>query len=157
MIVFPGEPQFGPDPGRRVPDRPTAFGVCAREGLIAVVNIVRPGGAYTDLPGGGLDPGEEPTAALVREFGEETGLVVEAGPLLARAAQFLTRVDGEIVDNRSWLYEARWIAAAPALKIESDHTLDWIAPLDALRRLRLENHVWAVAAWLRLARRTALA
>lgn len=34
------------------------------------------------LPGGGLDHGEEPTAGLVREFDEETGLAVVPGRLL---------------------------------------------------------------------------
>jgi 8-oxo-dGTP pyrophosphatase MutT (NUDIX family) len=33
------------------------------------------------LPGGGIDHGEHPVAALQREFHEETGLDVEVGPL----------------------------------------------------------------------------
>jgi 8-oxo-dGTP diphosphatase len=36
------------------------------------------------------------------------------------------------------------------LKIEADHELVWLAPLDALLQLDRESHAWAVAAWLRL-------
>lgn len=35
-----------------------------------------------ELPGGQLDPGEQPADALVREFAEETGLAVRVGQLL---------------------------------------------------------------------------
>jgi 8-oxo-dGTP diphosphatase len=38
------------------------------------------------------------------------------------------------------------------LKIEDDHALVWLAPAEALVRLRHEAHAWAVAAWLRLKR-----
>jgi 8-oxo-dGTP diphosphatase len=33
------------------------------------------------LPGGGIDHGEDPRHAVVREFAEETGLAIEVGPL----------------------------------------------------------------------------
>jgi 8-oxo-dGTP diphosphatase len=53
-------PQFGePEPGRDYPDRPAAFAVIEREGRVAVVRVTfEDGGGRTDLPGGGLDPGE---------------------------------------------------------------------------------------------------
>jgi 8-oxo-dGTP diphosphatase len=38
---------------------------------------------------------------------------------------------------------------APDLKIEDDHSLVWLAPEEALRRLRHDSHAWAVACWLR--------
>lgn len=43
-----------------------------------------------ELPGGKLEPGEDPAACVVREMGEELGLRVRAGPLLD-----------------CWLYEVR--------------------------------------------------
>ncbi len=36
-----------------------------------------------DCPGGHLEPGERPEQALVREFEEELGIVVESGPPVA--------------------------------------------------------------------------
>jgi 8-oxo-dGTP diphosphatase len=38
------------------------------------------------------------------------------------------------------------------LKIEDDHTLIWLPPVEALARLRHDAHAWAVSAWLRLQR-----
>ena len=39
-------------------------------------------GGYWELPGGKIEPGETPRAALVREFQEELGLAIEPGEAL---------------------------------------------------------------------------
>lgn len=145
------EPQFGdPAVDRAYRDRPAAFGVLARNGRIAVVRIEKPEHpAWIDLPGGALDPGESEAEALVREFGEETGLGIEAGEPLGRAGQFFVNTDGEALNNLQKFFEARLVAEAPGLKIETDHTLAWIAPLEAIARLRHPSHAWAVALALR--------
>lgn len=149
-------PQFGaPQPGRAHSDRPTAFGVAECDGKVAVVHIVRPDGVYFDLPGGALDPGEDEAEALKREWGEETGLVVAPARLLGRGSQFMLKVDGEAVNNRAALFEARIAGADPALKIEDDHELRWLDPLEAVAALRHPLHAWAVALWLRARREDA--
>lgn len=144
-------PQFGrPDPGLDYADRPAAFGIALRDGRIAVVRIEKPdGGAWTDLPGGAIDPGEDASAAVVREFGEETGLRVAAGEAYARADQRFINTDGRAYNNRATFLEVRVLAEASDLKVEADHTLDWVAPETAVRILRHEAHAWAVTAWLR--------
>jgi 8-oxo-dGTP diphosphatase len=144
-------PQFGEAlAGRTYRDRPAAFGVLARAGLIAVVRVTKAGYApWIDLPGGALDAGEDDRRALVREFGEETGLAVAPGEFLGRADQFFINTDDVAYNNRSALFEALFQAEAPDLKIEEDHVLAWIAPLEAISRLRHGSHAWAVAAWLR--------
>jgi 8-oxo-dGTP diphosphatase len=143
--------QFGEhEPGVVYRDRHCAFGVAEREGRLALVRVQRAGEEpYFDLPGGALDEGEDEAAALVREFGEETGLKVSPGPLITRADQFMTKSDGQKLNNRSGLYRARIVGEDPGLKIEEDHTLVWLPPEEALQRLRHDSHAWAVACWLR--------
>ncbi len=146
----PGPLQFGRAPEGPPPrDRPAAFAVAAREGRIATALITRPEGTYTDLPGGALEDGEDDAAACVREFGEETGLVIRPLRLLGRASQFLRTVEGEPVNNRCALFEAECVGEDAALKTEPDHELRWLHPHDALRVLRHDAHAWAVATWLR--------
>jgi 8-oxo-dGTP diphosphatase len=151
VLVSQGPLQFGVQvPGQRYPDRPAAFGVAERDGKVAAVKVTRKGErSYFDLPGGGIDPGETSEAAVVREFGEETALVVQVGRLLGRANQYMVKSDGQPANNISTLFEAEITGEDAGLKIEADHELVWLDPLEAITRLRHESHAWAVAAWLR--------
>jgi 8-oxo-dGTP diphosphatase len=146
-----GPPQFGPrEPGVAYAERPCAYGVLPRaDGCIALVEVTRPEMRYFDLPGGAIDPGEDEPAALVREFGEETGLKTTAGRLIARARQYMRMADGRPVNNISGFYAVAGVGEDPSLKVEDDHALVWIEPTEAIRRLRHDGHAWAVAAWLR--------
>jgi 8-oxo-dGTP diphosphatase len=130
--------------------RPAAFGICERDGLIALVRVERSDDrTYHDLPGGAVDGVETEHQAVIREFGEETGLVIEPGDLIVRASQLFLKSDGEPVENEGGVYRVRLTGDAQALKIEDDHTLVWIDPHEAVVRLRHESHAWAVARWLR--------
>ena len=146
-------PQFGEaEPGAVYPDRPAAFAIVERDGLIALVEVQRIGrGLVLDLPGGGLDPGETAAEAAVRECGEEAGLVValDAEPFVL-ADHFFLHNDGAVRNTRGAFFVGRVLAEDAALKIEDDHELVWTAPDEALLRLDRESHVWAVVSWLRL-------
>lgn len=72
----------GPEP--HVRQRIGAYAICVRNGQILLSQLSeRTGwpGTWT-LPGGGIDHGEHPRDAVVRECWEETGLEVQVGPLL---------------------------------------------------------------------------
>ncbi|MDP1632951.1 MAG: NUDIX domain-containing protein [Caulobacter sp.] len=144
-------PQFGAPPSGQTPrERPAAFGVAERDGAIALVRI-RPagGGDWLDLPGGAIDPGEDELQALIREFGEETGLEIRAGRRITDFGQYFVLSSGEAVNNVASVHAVEVTGAAPALKIEADHELVWLDPTEAIRRLRHDGHAWAVARWLR--------
>ena len=144
-------PQFGqPHPVQESRDRPAAFGIAPRDGRIALVRVTYPDAPpFLDLPGGALDPGETAQEALIREFGEETGLKVLAEREIARADQYFLTKGDEPVNNRCIFFEARLAGEGPELKIEEDHELVWLEPDEAVRRLRHDAHAWGVAAWLR--------
>lgn len=144
-------PQFGERrAGRTYADRPAAFGILERDGQVAVVRIEKPDGAvWVDLPGGGVDPGETPEQGVVREYGEEAGLKVAVRESYAVADQFFVNTEGEAWNNRSTFFVLDLVAEDASLKIEDDHTLVWLSPLEAIASLRHDSHAWALAAWLR--------
>jgi 8-oxo-dGTP diphosphatase len=129
--------------------RPTAFGLLVHEGLLACVRIDRGKDSYLDLPGGARDGNESETEAVAREFREETGLRVAAEVRLTEAAQFVDKTDGRTVNNTGGFWTLRLLDPIQSGKIEDDHELVWLDPVEALTGLRHEAHAWAVAVWLR--------
>lgn len=63
-------------PGRTYTDRPGAYGVIRLGPDILLTEQAEPG-PELQLPGGGIDPGESPAAALRREAREETGWTIQ--------------------------------------------------------------------------------
>ncbi|MGH1559555.1 NUDIX domain-containing protein [Caulobacter segnis] len=144
--------RFGtPVEGLAYRDRRAAFGVAENgQGQIALAQVTKPGKApYFDLPGGAVDGDETEAEAVVREFGEETGLVVEAGSLIETVSQHFLKSDGEPVRNFGGIYVVKVAGEKLALKVEDDHALVWLDPRDAVVALRHDAHAWAVAAWMR--------
>ncbi|HSV03256.1 MAG TPA: NUDIX domain-containing protein, partial [Phenylobacterium sp.] len=87
--------------------------------------------------------------AAARECGEEAGLVVEIGREVTRADHYFVNEKDEAKNTRGVFLAAQFVREDPARKIEDDHALVWMEPLEALLRLDRESHVWAVACWLR--------
>jgi putative (di)nucleoside polyphosphate hydrolase len=54
------------------------------------------------MPQGGLDPGEEPRAAAIRELGEETGIAADLVELIAEAPKELTYDLPDELIGRIW-------------------------------------------------------
>lgn len=62
--------------------RVAAYGVITEGDRILLAHWNEGGRSGWTLPGGGIDPGEDPADALVREIAEETGYAAEGGELL---------------------------------------------------------------------------
>lgn len=143
-------PQFGArEPGADYPVRRGAHGIaCNDQGLIALARIERAdGGVEYDLPGGGVDPGEADEAAMVREFMEETGLPVRAGPLVTRVRQYW-RTDRNETRNADFQIFEVTVTGPPAQPTEPGHSLVWMTPHDAIRAVRHQAHAFALRAFL---------
>lgn len=138
------------EPGVEYRQRPCAFGLVEKDGRIACVKVDRGEVFYFDLPGGAIDGDETEQEALAREFVEETGLAVTARRRIGQTSQVFRRSTGEAVRNLAGVWIASLEGENPAAKIEDDHELVWLDPLDAVARLRHEAHAWAVALWLRV-------
>ena len=128
--------------------RTAAYGILEREGKIACVRIGYDNYTY-DLPGGALDPGESAQQAVVREFGEETGLAVEAGRPVTEILHYLQNDEGTPYNNHGHFFEMRLLGERPEAKCEPDHELVWLNPLQVLTHLKHEGYAWAVVLWLR--------
>lgn len=141
--------QFGrPASGLTYAERPSAFSLLPRaDGRVAFVEIGPD--RFLDLPGGGVEAGEEARDAAVREAREEAGLHVQVHDEIAYAGQFAFMDDGFPVNKLCRFFRATEIAPAQT-PLEDDHVLSWRDPLQAVRRLRHDAHAWAVVAWLRM-------
>jgi 8-oxo-dGTP diphosphatase len=129
-------------------ERATVFGLCARgEKEIAIVRIGRDAETEYDLPGGGVEADEDEAAALMREFQEETGLTVWPTRVIGRAGQYWV-CRGEPRNNLATFYEVE-LSAADGEPVEPDHALIWMAPGEALAKVRHEAHAWAILHWMR--------
>jgi 8-oxo-dGTP pyrophosphatase MutT (NUDIX family) len=62
--------------------RIAVYGVLVEEKKVLLTNTRVPSGVITNFPGGGLELGESPLEALLREFQEETGIEIRVGELL---------------------------------------------------------------------------
>ncbi len=75
-------------PHRLTKFRVAIYGVLVENDRVLLTDTVVPSGIITNFPGGGLELGESPIDAVVREFKEETSLEVTAAELLFCSQRF---------------------------------------------------------------------
>jgi 8-oxo-dGTP diphosphatase len=76
------------------------------------------------LPGGGVEQGEHPDRAVVREFAEETGLSVRIDALRTVTADVLVLPDGQVEHTDRLVYDVTIVGGS--LRDEADGTTDLV-------------------------------
>ena len=101
--------------------RVAAYGVCINDDEILLARWLGPNGKRWILPGGGIDHGEHPHDAVIREFEEETGFEVEVLRLIGIDSELREEVDRDYHALRI-MYEVRIVGGE--LRYEVDGTTD---------------------------------
>ncbi|WP_198671347.1 NUDIX hydrolase [Desertihabitans aurantiacus] len=123
--------------------RVSAYGVCTRAGALLLVHQVAPGpaaGLWT-LPGGGLEFGEHPSDAVVRELREETGLTARVEELLAVHDDVYDLGDGVLRHGVRLLFAA---------SVSGDPRPTQVDEVDQVGWHRLDSLPTGTTAWARL-------
>lgn len=114
--------------------RPGAYAILPRSGRVLLTHQSEPEPEF-QLPGGGIEPGESPIAALHREVYEETGWTITAPRRLTSYRKFVFMPDYNL-----WAEKIIHIfLARPALRrgppVEPSHTAHFLPAEDAIRQL----------------------
>jgi ADP-ribose pyrophosphatase YjhB (NUDIX family) len=125
--------------------RVASYGVVQRDGNLLLVRLTKktPAPGSWSLPGGGIDHGEHPADAVVRELYEETGLSGRVVELLDVDSHFREHyIDQEVLERYHAvriLYRVSVDSDGPLTVIDADGSSDtptW-HPADAARSLQL--------------------
>ena len=131
MIRRYGEPV---KPGQRYRRRPGVYAVLLRGNSILTTFQQAPVPEF-QLPGGGIDAGEQPVAALHREVIEETGWKIDVVRRIGAFRRFTYMPEYDLwAEKLCTVYLAR-----PVLRLgppsEAGHTAVWLPVDDAVARL----------------------
>lgn len=123
-----------PRADRRYTLRPGVYAILARDGAVLLTHQADPWPEY-QLPGGGIDRGEQPLPALHREVREETGWTMQVTRRLGAFRRFTYMPEYDLwAEKLCTVYLAR-----PVQRIgppsEPGHTAVWADPAAAARIL----------------------
>jgi 8-oxo-dGTP diphosphatase len=138
---FQNEPVFGERVlGCPYVVRPSAYALVRNSEML--IAVVRTSSGHF-LPGGGLERGEDPEQAMVRETFEECGLVVSVVGVVGRAVEIVySAAERTCFEKHCTFGEARLQEATP--RGEVGHELMWLTAPEAASRLSPGSHRWAV-------------
>jgi 8-oxo-dGTP diphosphatase len=128
-------------------DRPGSYVIMTREAKLVVVRIIGWGECF--LPGGGIDKGEQPVEALIREVREETGYFITGMEKICEAAEYIySPTAGAYLNKQGLYYSAEIIDQDTSFIIEEDHEVLYLPVDKALETLYLDSQKWAVQQWM---------
>jgi len=108
--------------------RVAAYVVCRRDDTVLLARWTGPRGPEWTLPGGGLDHGEDPTDAAVREVREETGYTARLDRLLTvDSFQTVIRDADEPIDHHGIRVIYAGTVVGGELRFELDGSTDMAA------------------------------
>lgn len=142
-------PRFGPFPksSSSYRRRPGAYAILWRGGQILLTRQDAPEPEF-QLPGGGIDPGESPLAALHREVVEETGWTIGGARFLGSYRRFCFMPDYDLqAEKLCQIWLARPIRRL-SLPTEPGHSAHWVSPPRALELLVDPGSRHALGRWL---------
>lgn len=133
------------DPNGSRFERPSVRGIIARDGRVAMVHSKKYD--YYKYPGGGIEPGEDQRATLIREVKEESGLVVV--PDSIREFGWVHRIqkgsvdDIFVQDNYYYLCDVEQEVGQQKLdayEAEEEFELEFVSPQTVIEVNRREEH-----------------
>jgi 8-oxo-dGTP pyrophosphatase MutT (NUDIX family)/ribosomal protein S18 acetylase RimI-like enzyme len=128
--------------GRSYIVRPCAYAIVpnARDEIVVVRTSE---GVF--LPGGGMDPGESPEQAAIRETREECALDIHVSHVIARATNIVPATDSTAgVEKRSTFVAGETVGSVAG---PPEHKVLWVSPAEAKSRITRPAHAWAVEQW----------
>ncbi len=120
-------PRYGtsPEPGRHYVRRPGVYAILPRDGALLLTHQAEPWPEF-QLPGGGVDPGESPMAALHREVFEETGWRIAQVVRLGAFRRFTFMPEYDLwAEKVCTIYAARPVRRL-GLPTEPGHVAHWM-------------------------------
>ncbi|MFU8880778.1 MAG: NUDIX hydrolase [Rhodobacterales bacterium] len=128
--------RFGDTPqhGQTYKRRPGAYAILPRGGDLLLTHQADPWPEF-QLPGGGIDPGESPIAALHREVFEETGWTIAAPRRIGAFRRFTFMPEYDMwAEKLCFIYIARPVRQISA-PTEAGHIALWMSPRLAGQKL----------------------
>ncbi|SHE30670.1 8-oxo-dGTP diphosphatase [Ruegeria intermedia] len=128
--------RFGetPEPGRRYTRRVGVYALLPRGGSLLLTCQIEPG-PDLQLPGGGIDPGESPIAALHREVFEETGWSIAAPRRIGAFRRFTYMPEYDLWAEKICLIYRAHPVRRQGPPTEAFHEAVWMNAGDAVHML----------------------
>lgn len=128
--------RFGEQPrdGQAYKRRPGAYAILTRGSDLLLTHQSEPLPEF-QLPGGGIDPGESPLAALHREVFEETGWTIAAPRRVGTFRRFTFMPEYNLWAEKICTVYVAWPAHQIGPPSERGHTAVWMAPEIAIQKL----------------------